>query len=178
MFTLLCGMFRHFDAPQPWPIPLLTKTVTIMQAVNCRQARLTAATRGTAPGLRYLQARACDRSKGVFCSWTDQEEAFFPYIWLRDACRSASSVHSSSKQKLFRTSDVSSSIAPKRIDVQDNGLEIVWNSPVSEDDSQKSFFDTGFLRRFTSQRSFEAYQRTPDVQPKPWKTEFMSEHCL
>lgn len=145
-----------------------------MQAASCRQACFKGATRHT--GLRRnLQARACDRSKGVFCSWTDQQEAFFPYIWLRDACRSASSVHSSSKQKLFRTSDISSNIAPSKIDVQDNGLEILWNSAISKDDSQKSFFDAGFLKGFASQRLFEAYQRTPDIQPKPWKADFLSE---
>lgn len=30
----------------------------------------------------------------------------FDYVWLRDACRDAASVHPSSQQKLFHTSDI------------------------------------------------------------------------
>lgn len=65
-----------------------------------------------------------------------------PYVWLRDSCPCPSCVHSSTRQKLHRTSDVPLDIKPKRVTWVRSlnkdarwALEVEWNQPLWKHDT-------------------------------------------
>ncbi|KAF9011927.1 gamma-butyrobetaine hydroxylase [Cyathus striatus] len=84
----------------------------------------------------------------------------FPYIWLRDACQAPASVHPSTSQKLFRSSDIPFDISPQDITISNQGLNVVWN------DGHLSFFDRSFLERHSSPETLRQFHK--DISPQPW----------
>ncbi|KAF9034669.1 Clavaminate synthase-like protein [Hymenopellis radicata] len=65
----------------------------------------------------------------------------FPFIWLRDACRCPRCVHPSTRQKLFRTSDIPSEVRPVEVNaLTGDELTIKWST------GHESVYDWGFLR--------------------------------
>lgn len=115
--------------------------------------------------------------RGVLCQWPDSStETLFPYIWLRDACQGATSVHPSAKQKLFRTSDVPSAISAKDIEVTEKDLTVHWSQPLSptpasspEAQPHTSVFSSHFLRRYASRLNFESHQHQSGIEACIWK---------
>jgi gamma-butyrobetaine dioxygenase len=70
----------------------------------------------------------------------------FSYIWLRDTCRAPTSVHPSTQQKLFRSSDIALSIRPAENGIKfiDETLHIRWN------DGLQSKYPVPFLQQHTT----------------------------
>lgn len=123
---------------------------------------------------RNFQARA--DSTGVYCTWPDMpQETLFPYVWLRDACQDEASVHPSAKQKYFRTSDVPKSISAKTLKVENKTLKIEWSHALSPTDPQTSIFESDFLRRYTSQKSLDEWQRWNELQAQSWTAQTIGE---
>lgn len=125
---------------------------------------------------RTFNARACRESHGVYCSWPDSNgETLFPYLWLRDACQEPTSVHPSSRQKLFKTSDVTSGVDSDSIEVSPNGLRVYWSQNSGLEHPQSSHFDADFLRRFTSTREFNDHEHLTALEPVCWSSQSIGE---
>ena len=94
------------------------------------------------------------------------KDARFSYIWLRDSCQSAESIHPSTRQKLHRTSDVPLDIVPvdgkSGIRVIENGLEILWK------DGRKSIFDKQWLEKYSTPASTEKFHWDDTLREKSW----------
>ena len=92
--------------------------------------------------------------------------AVFPYIWLRDSCQSAESIHPSTRQKLHRTSDIPLNILPvdgqTGINVIENGLEILWT------DGRKSVFDKLWLERYSTPASEAKFHWDDSLREESW----------
>jgi hypothetical protein len=90
--------------------------------------------------------------------------ARFPYIWLRDSCQSAESIHPSTRQKLHRTSDVSLDVVPLEngIRVTEDGLEILWK------DGRKSVFEKHWLARYSNLVSRERFHLDDTLKEQSW----------
>jgi gamma-butyrobetaine dioxygenase len=90
----------------------------------------------------------------------------FPYVWLRDACQSTACVHPSTRQKLFRTSDVPLNIAPSPGDdgvkITSDGVEIVWR------DGHQSFFDKEFLARHAQPEKIAEWHHDTHIVEEAW----------
>ncbi|RDB17078.1 Trimethyllysine dioxygenase, mitochondrial [Hypsizygus marmoreus] len=95
--------------------------------------------------------------------------ASFPYIWLRDSCQSLNCIHSSTSQKLHRTSDIPIDIKPIHDGVQlaADGIHIDWA------DGHNSFFYTSFLERHSSPQKLAAFHK--DIAKAPWDNKGISE---
>src|ERR1700722_7649531 len=92
----------------------------------------------------------------------------FPYVWLRDSCQSADSVHPSTSQKLHRTSDVPLDIKPTvgGVKSSDDGIQIEWTT------GHKSFYTFAFLERHASIQNLSKFHR--DVSHEPWDASSIS----
>ncbi len=95
----------------------------------------------------------------------DLDNTTFPYIWLRDSCQSPACVHSSTKQKLHRTSDIPLDIKPVSLDnrgvrLGERGLEIKWS------DGHESLFTRTFLERYSSKLKLHEFHR--DIREVVW----------
>lgn len=92
--------------------------------------------------------------------------ASFSYIWLRDACRSPSSIDPSTLQKLFATSDIPLDIAPAP-----NGVQIVQDHlRIEWADGHISTFAEAFLRHHSRPSSqFE------NPYPSPWDASMIAQ---
>jgi len=90
----------------------------------------------------------------------------FPYIWLRDSCQSAESIHPSTGQKLHSTSDIPLDIVPidgeGGIRVIEHGLEILWK------DGRKSMFDKDWLERYSTPASKERFHCDDTLREESW----------
>lgn len=80
--------------------------------------------------------------------------------WLRDSCQCPQCVHPSSRQKLHRTSDISSDAVADGVRVSDDGIHITWAS------GHSTFYSADFLEQYTSNDKLRAFHR--DVDPSPW----------
>ena len=73
--------------------------------------------------------------------WSDGEESKFNYLWLRDNCPSAHD--KDSNHRMFNILNVSTSINPKKYNVNKQGkLEIEWS-----EGNHTSYFDLNWLRK-------------------------------
>jgi gamma-butyrobetaine dioxygenase len=81
----------------------------------------------------------------------------FSYIWLRDTCRAPTSVHPSTQQKLFRSSDIALSIRPAENGIKfiDEMLHIRWN------DGHQSKFPVPFLQQHAAMTARPYASRLP-----------------
>lgn len=88
--------------------------------------------------------------------------ATYPFQWLRDSCQCPRCVHPSTRQKLYRTSDIPSNVKPHAdgLRLSDDGIHISW-AP-----EHTTFYPTDFLERYSANDKLRAFHR--DVDPKPW----------
>lgn len=99
----------------------------------------------------------------------------FPYVWLRDSCRSSTCINPSTQQKLHRTSDIPLDIKPlsmsSAIRLNNRGeLEIDWS------DGHHSVFSRDFLETYSDEGKFNAFHK--DVIQEPWDTESIRQSDL
>lgn len=100
----------------------------------------------------------------------------FPYVWLRDSCRSSTCINPSTQQKLHRTSDIPFDIKPSSmfsssIRLNNRGeLEIDWS------DGHHSVFSRDFLETYSGEGKFNAFHK--DVVQEPWDTDSIQQSDL
>lgn len=89
-----------------------------------------------------------------------------PYVWLRDSCPSATCVHPSTRQKLHRTSDVPTDIAPRAgpgaVRVTPGGIDIDWS------DGHASSYPREFLERYTDPSRLTRFHRDDVLRERAW----------
>lgn len=98
-------------------------------------------------------------------------KASFPYVWLRDACTSPQSVDPSTRQKLFKTEDISPDLKPWdcRIDEQTHELIINWDRPLkgkAPNAKETSKFPLEFLRIHAAHDTWRARHRADELDLK------------
>jgi len=102
------------------------------------------------------------------------KDTSFPYVWLRDSCQSSDCVHPSTRQKLHRSSDVSTSIAPtdgpKGVEVTPTGIDISWT------DGHRSSFTQEFLERHASKSKLARFHYDQHLEERSWTNESISGH--
>ena len=86
----------------------------------------------------------------------------FPYRWLRDACTCPSCVHTSTQQKLHRTSDIPASRIPASVQTADDGVHVSWASP----DRHRFFFPRAFLAANVSPMALSSFHN--DIPTTLW----------
>ncbi|EGO01138.1 hypothetical protein SERLA73DRAFT_167275 [Serpula lacrymans var. lacrymans S7.3] len=86
----------------------------------------------------------------------------FPHIWLRDSCQCPSCVHTSTLQKLHRTSDISSDMhpVPNGVTTTHEGVHVKWK------DGHESIYHYSFLERHSSSAALSRYHK--DQETKMW----------
>lgn len=101
--------------------------------------------------------------------------AKFPWLWLRDACQAPHSVDPSSRQKLFRTSDIPLSIRAKSCAINTSSqvpsIEIQWNEPLlprASGNSILSQYPLDFLSRYANRESWLDYHYRNEMLSVPW----------
>ncbi|TFK89414.1 Clavaminate synthase-like protein [Polyporus arcularius HHB13444] len=92
-----------------------------------------------------------------------------PYVWLRDSCQCPSCLHPSTRQKLHRTSDISTFIEPEADGVRFNevDVEITWPS------GHESRYTYDFLDRYASPESLKAFHK--DVSREEWSLDTLKQ---
>ncbi|KAJ7639696.1 hypothetical protein DFH06DRAFT_1283941 [Mycena polygramma] len=98
----------------------------------------------------------------------DTLKSTFPFVWLRDSCRSPQCVHPSTSQKLHRTSDIDRDIRPAEggLKITEEGLQINWA------DGHNSFFPRDFLHRHSSRTRLDDFHG--DLRERPWNAREIS----
>ncbi|KAI6041475.1 hypothetical protein EDC04DRAFT_2565582 [Pisolithus marmoratus] len=88
--------------------------------------------------------------------------ASFPYLWLRDACRCPKCVHPSTLQRLHRLSDIPADICPATdgVDLKQDGVHIRWT------DGHESFHSFSFLERYSTSLDLSSFHC--DTPAEPW----------
>ncbi|KAF9484101.1 gamma-butyrobetaine hydroxylase [Pholiota conissans] len=90
----------------------------------------------------------------------------FPYIWLRDACQSEACVHPSTRQKLFKTSDLPVDIAPaageEGVRLTAKGVDILWA------DGHQSSFSRKFLACHARPEALAEYHHDNHIGEEAW----------
>lgn len=91
--------------------------------------------------------------------------ASYPFHWLRDSCPCPKCVHPSTRQKLFRTTDLATDVAPAvdGVEYKPDGISIKW----AED--HQSFYPKELLDSHASASNVHNFQR--DVEPVTWDAE-------
>lgn len=99
-----------------------------------------------------LQSLKQDGS-AVLCRWTDDLDARFPVIWLRDNCPCAECRDPGTGQRLLTVLDIPEEIAPGGVAVTPEGdLEVVWAPG-----GHRSRYEAAWLRRYA----------VPSARPSP-----------
>lgn len=95
--------------------------------------------------------------------------ASISHQWLRDCCQCPSCVHSSTLQKLHRSSDIPADIrpAPDGLTAIADGVHIRWI------DGHQSFYGTTFLKRYSSPSELMKFHR--DTEQTLWNTSSISQ---
>lgn len=87
----------------------------------------------------------------------------FPYRWLRDSCQCKACVHESTKQKLHRSSDIPSDVAPtdgaESVRLAEDSVHVNWN------DGHSSSYHFDFLQRHATRENLAAFHRDPTKSP-------------
>ena len=126
---------------------------------------------------RSLRLRAAERappSLRIHPDGLEIEGARYSYVWLRDACTGAASVDPSTRQRLFRTSDVPGDIGASRAEWQPHGstwrLVVDWDRPLRGVGGQagQSVFDLDYLARYASTERWMIWTRQAELRPRPW----------
>ncbi|OAV89122.1 hypothetical protein PTTG_07857 [Puccinia triticina 1-1 BBBD Race 1] len=104
-----------------------------------------------------------------------------PYLWLRDACQEAHSIDPSTKQKLFKTTDIPLDIHPIKTTIINNSnpntnsppqILIQWShslDPLDPKEPQLSRFDLSFLKDLDQPRRWQdERQKTGLLRPTLW----------
>jgi gamma-butyrobetaine dioxygenase len=99
----------------------------------------------------------------------------FPYVWLRDSCQGAASVHPGTRQKLHRTSDVAVDVQPApgvdsvRVNAgttpsgaEGEALSIVWK------DGHESVYTREFLERYALPGRLVAFHGDEHLRERAW----------
>ncbi|GAA94102.1 hypothetical protein E5Q_00749 [Mixia osmundae IAM 14324] len=107
-----------------------------------------------------------------------------PYAWLRDACTAPTSVHPSTQQKVFRTSDVPAAIRPATVLLRQDDehwkLEIVWDCALQPDqvEADRSVFDLAELASHVTPAGYAARNSLQELAPILWKRSSLSDRNL
>ncbi len=92
----------------------------------------------------------------------------FPFAWLRDACQCPQCIHPSTRQKLFRTSDIPSDVRPVEVNaLTGDALKIKWST------GHESAYDLAFLRGHSSFVS--RAEANKDLSRKAWTRSSISQ---
>lgn len=78
----------------------------------------------------------------------------YPFVWLRDSCQCPSCLHPSTRQKLNRSSDVSSDVKPSEdsgVNISEDGVRITWDS------GHQSLYPADFLSRYATHESVKKF---------------------
>jgi len=101
------------------------------------------------------------------------DSAAFPYIWLRDACPEPTSVQPSTRQKLFRTSDIPLDIEPvpteDSVRVTRKGIEISWS------DGTQSRYDRAFLEKHSQWDTVLRSHYEHELKEEAWTLDSISQ---
>ena len=114
-------------------------------------------------GLRICTAEL--RPKGIEVMWEDEASFTFPYLWLRDHCRSAESYDHATNQRKVDTFALPADLVPKSLDFAEEGegIEVTW-----PDGGGISRYDGDFLRglAFPAPELPEQRLWTEDLEPQ------------
>jgi len=106
----------------------------------------------------------------------DGEWCSYDTLLLRDMCPCPKCVDSSTRQKLFNTTDLPSDIVPRAIQVKSKGvLEVIWNYP--EEHPHVSHYDPELLLRYSTTKRRRDF-RFPAPRPVYWDGEMMKRNIL
>lgn len=106
----------------------------------------------------------------------DGEWCSFDTLLLRDMCPCPKCVDSSTRQKLFNTTDLPSDIVPRAIQVKSKGvLEVVWNHP--EEYPHVSHYPPDLLLRYSTMKRKREF-RFPAPRQVYWDGEMMEQNML
>ncbi len=97
----------------------------------------------------------------------DDKEVKYDWIFLRDSCQCHQCIDPSTKQKLYNTTDIPLTIAPKYIS-NENNLEIIWNQSLlnqKNTDIHRSLYSNEWLRTYSSSKNIARarYHDRPSV---------------
>lgn len=68
------------------------------------------------------------KGEGIRFTWSDQHQALYPYVYLRERCRCASCIHEWSGEKLILPGSIPENIAPTQIEaVGHYAISIHWS---------------------------------------------------
>lgn len=93
----------------------------------------------SAPAIAALSPRADHLS----VTWSDGSDSAYPWIWLRDHAHDEATLHPVTMQRQLYTASVAPTLAARRVDVTERGVEIEWIP-----DDAPSVLPVEFLRQF------------------------------
>jgi gamma-butyrobetaine dioxygenase len=102
----------------------------------------------------------CNNAVRINAPEAGLHQAEFPFLWLRDACQT--SVDASTRQKLFKTTDIPRSIKPVEASLVGGQLKVHWNQPLKPSKSfntQTSVYPLEFLSRYASGAALNSFLR-------------------
>ncbi|MBI3802652.1 MAG: DUF971 domain-containing protein [Nitrospirae bacterium] len=68
------------------------------------------------------------KEKGIRITWSDQHQAVYPHLYLRENCRCASCIHEWSGERLIPPGSIPANIAPVHIEaVGHYAISIHWS---------------------------------------------------
>ena len=124
---------------------------------------------------REIDSRVFEKSSTVEVE-IDGEWCSFDTFFLRDMCPCPKCVDTSTRQKLFNTTDLPIDIVPRAIKVKSKGvLEVIWNHP--EEHPHVSHYDPEVLLRYSTSKRRRDF-RFPAPIPVYWDGEMMKQNIL
>ncbi|CAF3815975.1 unnamed protein product [Adineta steineri] len=103
----------------------------------------------------------------------NDKETKYDWIFLRDSCQCDQCIDSSTKQKLYNTTDIPLTISPQHQGfniLNDNSLEIIWNQPLlnqTDTNVHRSLYSSAWLQTYSSSKNI-AHARYHDRSPVYW----------
>lgn len=93
----------------------------------------------------------------------------YPYRWLRDACQCPECIHPSTRQKLFKTTDISGDTTPAQngVEASSAGIGIQWAS------GHRSFYPPDLLKSHSTASLLHTFHQ--DFDPISWDGEKIKE---
>lgn len=106
----------------------------------------------------------------------DNERVTYDAFFLRDLCPCPKCVDSSTRQKLFNTTDLPDDVVPRSMRIKSKGdLEVIWNYP--EDHPHISHYDPELLLQYSSPERRRHF-RFPMPKKVHWDGEIMKDNIL
>jgi len=106
----------------------------------------------------------------------DGESHSYDTLFLRDLCPCPRCVDTSTRQKLFNTTDIPDTIIPRAIRVKTNNkLEVIWNHPMHH--PHVSLYDAELLLRYSTPERVRHF-RHPMPKAVYWDGDMMKENTM